>query len=118
MAPEEKTGNCPHQSRAKHSCLTINCNDFEKSLLGLIKHVGVFQAMCAVCVCINAGLLLWMGRGFTSQCLDIGAQYWAAEIGGRVLDALCRLNPARRLWGRDRRSKERPCQSMRHCMSV
>ncbi|MCG8625637.1 MAG: hypothetical protein MJE68_27010 [Proteobacteria bacterium] len=30
MAPEEKTGSCPHQSKIKASLLTINRNDKKK----------------------------------------------------------------------------------------
>ena len=34
--------------------------------------MGVFQALCAVCACaLMQVLLLPIGRGFTSQCLDI-----------------------------------------------
>ena len=43
--------------------------------------MGVFQALCAVCECV-------VGRGFTSQCLDIGAHDWAAVIGGRDPDSV------------------------------
>ena len=40
------------KARSKHSCLTINRNDKKKkSQLGLIKHVGVFLALCGVCAC-------------------------------------------------------------------
>ena len=39
-----------------------------------IKHVGVFLALCGVCACaLMQVLLLPIGRGFTGQCLDIGA---------------------------------------------
>ena len=43
---------------------------------------------------------------------------WAVVIGGRVPSVLWPLNPPRWLWGRDRRSKVRPCQLMRHCTPV
>ena len=47
----------------------------KKAYLSLIKHnMGVFKALCAVCACaLMQVLLLSIGRGFTSQCLDIGA---------------------------------------------
>ena len=46
----------------------------KKSQLSLIKHVGVFLALCGVCACaLMQVLLLPIGRGFTGQCLDIGA---------------------------------------------
>ena len=57
----------------------------------LIKHVGVFLALCGVCACaLMQVLLLPIGRGFTGQCLDIGA--WAA-IGGRVPEAVVTFEP-------------------------
>ena len=57
----------------------------KKSLLGLIKHVGVFLALCGVCAfALMQVLLLPIGRGFTGQCLDIGAWDLASAIGGRV----------------------------------
>ena len=68
------------------SAVTINRNNLKKRL---IKHVGVFQTLCTVCVCaLMQVLLLPIGCGFTSQCLDIGAQDQAAAIGGRVADEL------------------------------
>ena len=57
-------------------------------------------------------LSLPIGRGFTGQCLDIGASDLASAIGGRVPDVVVTLEPARRLQGRGRRSKVRPCQLM------
>ena len=36
-------------------------------------------------------LLLLIGRGFTGQCLDIGA--WDTAIGGRVPDAVVTFEP-------------------------
>ena len=91
----------------------------KKSLLGLIKHVGVFLALCGVCACaLMQVLLLPIGRGFTGQCLDIGAWDLASAIGGRVPEAVVTFEPARRLWGRGRRSKVRLCPLMRHCTPV
>ena len=50
---------------------------------------GSLQALCAVCACaLMQVLLLPSGRGFTSHCLDIGAQDRAVAIGGHVLDAV------------------------------
>ena len=78
--------------------------------------MGVFLALCAVCAC--ALMLLLIGRGFTGQCLDISAWDLATAICGRVRDAVVTFEPAKRLWGRGRRSKVRPCQLMRHCTPV
>ena len=51
--------------------------------------VGVFQAPYAVCACaLMQVLLLPVGRGFTGQCLDIGAHDRAPAIGGRVPDSV------------------------------
>ena len=66
----------------------------EKALLGLIKHVGVFLALCGVCACaLMQVLLLPIGRGFTGQCLDIGAWDLASAIGGRVPEAVVTFEP-------------------------
>ena len=88
------------KARSKHSFLTINRNDLKKkkkkkkSLLGLIKHVGVFLALCGVCACaLMQVLLLPIGRGFTGQCLDIGAWDLASAIGGRVPEAVVTFEP-------------------------
>ena len=79
--------------------------------------MGVFLALCGVCACaLMQVLLLPIGRGFTGQCWDIGAWDLASAIGGRVPEAVVTFEPARRLWGRGRRSKVRPCQLMRHCV--
>ena len=68
--------------------------------------MGVFLALCGVCACaLMQVLLLPIGRGFTGQCLDIGAWDLAFE-------------PREELWGRGRRSKVRPCLLMRHCTAV
>ena len=51
--------------------------------------MGVFLALCGVCACaLMQVLLLPIGRGFTGQCLDIGAGDLAAAIGGSVPEAL------------------------------
>ena len=83
------------KARSKHSFLTINRNDLKKeALLGLIKHVGVFLALCGVCACVLMQvLLLPIGRGFTGQCLDIGAWDLALAIGGRVPEAVVTFEP-------------------------
>ena len=84
------------KARSKRSCLTINRNDLKKkkSLLGLIKHVGVFLALCGVRACaLMQVLLLPIGRGFTGQCLDIGAWDLASAIGGRVPEAVVTFEP-------------------------
>ena len=66
----------------------------KKALLGLIKHVGVFLALCGVCACaLMQVLLLPIGRGFTGQCLDIGAWDLASAIGGRVPEAVVTFEP-------------------------
>ena len=66
----------------------------KKALLGLIKHVGVFLALCGVCACaLMQVLLLPIGRGFTGQCLDIGAWDLASAIGGRVQEAVVTFEP-------------------------
>ena len=81
--------------------------------------MGVFLALCGVCACaLMQVLLLPIGRGFTGQCLNIGAWDLASAIGGRVPETVMTFEPARRLWGRGRRSKVRSCQLMRHCMPV
>ena len=48
--------------------------------------MGVFLVVCA-CALMQV-LLLPIGRGFTGQCLDIGAWDWAAVIGGCVPEAV------------------------------
>ena len=51
--------------------------------------MGVFLALCGVCACaLMQVLLLPIGRGFTGQCLDIGAWDLASAIGGRVPEAV------------------------------
>ena len=94
--PLKKTPVIAHfKARSKHSFLTINRNDLKKkSLLGLIKHVGVFLALCGVCACaLMQVLLLPIGRGFTGQCLDIGAWDLASAKGGRVPEAVVTFEP-------------------------
>ena len=55
--------------------------------------MGVFLALCGVCACaLMQVLLLRIGRGFTGQCLDIGAWDLAAAIGGRVPDAVVTMS--------------------------
>ena len=44
-------------------------------------------------------LLLPTGRGFTGQCLDIGAGDVAASIGGRVPDAVVTFEPVQEALG-------------------
>ena len=89
MAPEENTGNCPLQSKIK-----AFFKKKKKALFGLIKHVGVFLALCGVCACaLMQVLLLPIGRGFTGQCLDIGAWDLASAIGGRVPEAVVTFEP-------------------------
>ena len=45
--------------------------------------MGVFLAPYGVCACaLMQVLLLTIGRGFTGQCLDIGAWDLASAIGG------------------------------------
>ena len=58
-------------------------------------------------------LLLPIRRGFTGQCLGIGAWDLAAAISGRVPDAVVTFEP-----DQGRRSKVRPYQLMRHCTPV
>ena len=54
--------------------------------------MGVFLALCGgVCAC--ALMLLPIGRGFTGQCLDIGAWDLASAIGGRVPEAVVTFEP-------------------------
>ena len=86
--PLKKTPVIAHfKARSKHSFLTINRNDKIQNKKSLIKHVGVFLALCGVCACaLMQVLLLPIGRGFTGQCLDIGAWDLASAIGGRVPD--------------------------------
>ena len=95
--PLKKTPVIAHfKARSKHSSLTINRNDLKKkkALFGLIKHVGVFLALCGVCACaLMQVLLLPIGRGFTGQCLDIGAWDLASWIGGRVPEAVVTFEP-------------------------
>ena len=62
--------------------------------------MGVFLALYGVCACaLMQVLLLPIGRGFTSQCLDIGAWDLAAAIGGRVPDAVVTLEPGQEVLG-------------------
>ena len=62
--------------------------------------MGVFLALCGVCACaLMQVLLLPIGRGFTSQCLDIGAGDVAAAIGGRVPDAVVTFEPVQEALG-------------------
>ena len=62
--------------------------------------MGVFLALCAVCACaLMQVLLLPIGRGFTGQCLDIGAGDSAAAIGGRVPDAVVTFEPVQEALG-------------------
>ena len=56
--------------------------------------MGVFLALCGVCACaLMQVLLLPIGRGFTGQCLDIGACDLASAIGGRVPEAVVTFEP-------------------------
>ena len=56
--------------------------------------MGVFLALCGVCACaLMQVLLLPIGRGFTGQCLDIGALDLASAIGGRVPEAVVTFEP-------------------------
>ena len=56
--------------------------------------MGVFLALCGVCACaLMQVLLLPIGRGFTGQCLDIGAWDLASAIGGRVPEAVVTFEP-------------------------
>ena len=59
--------------------------------------MGVFLALCGVCAC--EVLLLPIGRGFTGQCLDIGAWDLAPAIGGRVPDAVVTFEPVQEAFG-------------------
>ena len=62
--------------------------------------MGVFLALCGVCArALMQVLLLPIGRGFTGQCLDIGAGDLAAAIGGRVPDAVLTFEPVREALG-------------------
>ena len=62
--------------------------------------MGVFLALCGVCACaLIQVLLLQIGRGFTGQCLDIGAWDLAAAIGGRVPDAVVTFAPGQEVKG-------------------
>ena len=74
--------------------------------------MGVFLALCGVCACaLMQVLLLPIGRGFTGQCLDIGAGDVAAAIGGRVPDAVVTFEPVQEALGAS-------CLLMRHCTAV
>ena len=53
--------------------------------------MSVFLALCA-CALMQV-LLLPIGRGFTGQCLDIGASDLASAIGGRVPEAVVTFEP-------------------------
>ena len=99
--PLKKTPVIAHiKARSKHSFLAINRNNKKKSLLGLIKHVGVFLALCGVCACaLMQVLLLPIGRGFTGQCLDIGAWDLASAIGGRVPETVVTFEPRKEALG-------------------
>ena len=56
--------------------------------------MGVFLALCGVCACaLMQVLLLPIGRGFTGQCLDIGAWDLTSAIGGRVPEAVVTFEP-------------------------
>ena len=56
--------------------------------------MGVFLALCGVCACVLMQVfLLPIGRGFTGQCLDIGASDLASAIGGRVPEAVVTFEP-------------------------
>ena len=67
--------------------------------------MGVFLALCGVCACaLMQVLLLPIGRGFTGQCLDIGAWDLASAIGGRVPEAVVTFEPRE--------------EAMRHCTAV
>ena len=56
--------------------------------------MGVFLALCGVCACaLMQVLLLPIGRGFTGQCLDIGAWDLASAIGGRFPEAVVTFEP-------------------------
>ena len=62
--------------------------------------MGVFLALCGVCACaLMQVLLLPIGRGFTGQCLDIGAGDLAAAIGGRAPDAVVTFEPVQEALG-------------------
>ena len=62
--------------------------------------MGVFLALYGVCACaLMQVLLLPIGRGFTGQCLDIGAGDLAAAIGGRVPDAVVTFEPVQEALG-------------------
>ena len=56
--------------------------------------MGVFLALCGVYACaLMQVLLLPIGRGFTGQCLDIGAWDLASAIGGRIPEAVVTFEP-------------------------
>ena len=62
--------------------------------------MGVFLALCGVCACaLMQVLLLPIGRGFTGQCLDVGAWDLAVAIGGRVPDAVVTFAPGQEASG-------------------
>ena len=80
--------------------------------------MGVFLALCGVCACaLMQVLLLPIGRGFTGQCLDIGAGDVAAAIGGRVPDAVVTFEPVQEALGAWQEVKGE-AMSMRHCTAV
>ena len=61
------------------------CGPLEKKKL-IRPNLACEHVPGTVCMCVNAcmqGLLLPVGRGFISQCVDIGAH---EVISGRVLD--------------------------------
>ena len=75
--------------------------------------MGVFLALCA-CALMQV-LLLPIGRGFTGQCLDIGALDLTSAIGGRIPEAVVTFEPreeALRAW------QEVKGELMRHCTPV
>ena len=62
--------------------------------------MGVSLALCGVCAsALTQALLLPIGRGFTGQCLDVGAWDLAAAIGGRVSDAVVTFEPGQEALG-------------------
>ena len=81
--------------------------------------MGVFLALCGVCACaLMQVLLLPIGRGFTGQCLDIGAGDLAAAIGGRVPDAVVTFEPVQEALGAWQEVKGEAMSVMRHCTAV